>query len=263
MRIATWNVNSVRARLDRVLAYLESHDVDVLALQETKVHDDGFPTSAFASAGYEVATWGVSQWNGVALASRLGIAEVRRGFPGQVEFGDPSVLEARAVGGVCGGVRVWSVYVPHGRGPDDPHMTYKLDFLRGLGAAASEWLAASPSDPVAVMGDFNVAPLDTDVWDASLFRSATHVSPAERAALGTLEEAGLVEVSRRFIPEPGVYTQWDYRALRFPRNEGMRIDFVYCSPGLVERVRGAAIVRNERKGSGASDHVPVEIDVAT
>ncbi|MDR3359285.1 MAG: exodeoxyribonuclease III [Bifidobacteriaceae bacterium] len=265
MRIATWNINSVRARLDRALAYLEGHQVDVLALQETKVKDEAFPAAPFEAAGYQVARHGLSQWNGVALISRVGLEDVRAEFPGQPAFAKPGAapaLEARAIGAVCSGVTVWSLYVPHGRAQGDPHMDYKLRFLRALADDAVRWLAEDPQAQFTLVGDFNVAPKDADVWDPALFEGQTHTSPEERAAFEALAEAGLVEVTRRHVPEDGAYTFWDYQQLRFPRNQGMRIDFAYCSPALAARVRAVRIVRDERKGKGASDHVPVELDLA-
>ncbi|MDR2254291.1 MAG: exodeoxyribonuclease III [Bifidobacteriaceae bacterium] len=265
MRIATWNINSVRAHLDRTLAYLAAHEVDVLALQETKVKDAVFPVAPFEAAGYRVARHGIDQWNGVALASRVGLAEVRTHFPAQPPFakgGAAPALEARAISAVCGGVTVWSLYVPHGRASADPHMAYKLAFLKALAHDADRWIGRDPSAQFAFVGDFNVAPLDSDVWDPAVFEGKTHTSAGERAAFGELARVGMREVTREHIPEAGAYTFWDYQQLRFPRNEGMRIDFAYCSPALADRVTGVRIVREERKGRGASDHVPVELDLA-
>ncbi|MDR2453794.1 MAG: endonuclease/exonuclease/phosphatase family protein [Bifidobacteriaceae bacterium] len=265
MRIATWNINSVRARVDRVAAYLQARQIDVLALQETKVKDAAFPAEPFEAAGYQVARHGLNQWNGVALISRVGLAGVRTEFPGQPAFAKPGAepaLEARAIGADCGGVTVWSLYVPHGRAQLDPHMAYKLQFLRALAHDAAGWLAAEASAQFALVGDFNVAPLDTDVWDPALFEGKTHTSGPERAALAALAEAGLREVTREHIPAGQAYTFWDYQQLRFPKNEGMRIDFAYCSPALADRVGAVRIAREERKGKGAPDHVPVELDLA-
>jgi exodeoxyribonuclease-3 len=207
---------------------------------------------------------GLDQWNGVAVISRVGLNQVQTGFPGQPRFGKPGQqpkLEARALGAVCGEVEVWSVYVPHGRGQSDPHMVYKLDFLQALAADAARRLTLDPSVQVALVGDFNVAPLDTDVWDPAVFESKTHTSPAEREALAALARAGFREVTREHLPDEHLYTHWDYQQLRFPRNQGMRIDFAYCSPALAERVTGVNIVRDQRRGQGASDHVPVELDI--
>jgi len=266
MRIATWNINSVRARADRAVAWLERTGTDVLALQETKCSDAQFPHAAFEAAGYEVAHVGLSQWNGVALVSRVGLAEVEVGFPDQPTFGDPDpVVEARAIGATCGGVRVWSLYVPHGRAPDHPHYAYKLEWLARLRTAAAGWIDPQLGDPhaqLALVGDWNVIPLDTDVWDVSAFEGQTHVTPAERAAFAAFAEIGFTEVSRVHLPEAGKYTYWDYQQLAFPKNRGLRIDFAYTSPALTERVSQVTIDREERKGKGASDHVPVVVDLA-
>ncbi|HEY0186628.1 MAG TPA: exodeoxyribonuclease III [Cellulomonas sp.] len=265
MRLATWNVNSVRARVDRVVAFLERSGTDVLAMQETKCKDEQFPRTAFEDAGYEVVTSGFSQWNGVAIASRVGIADVERGFAGQPGWGEEPVTEARALGASCGGVRVWSLYVPNGREIGDPHLEYKLRWLAALRAEAQGWIADGPGDPalpLAMVGDWNVAPLDTDVWDIDVFAGRTHVTPAERDAFAAFAAAGYTEVTRAHLPAERTYTYWDYQQLRFPRNEGMRIDFAWASPTLAARVTGVTIDRDERKGKGASDHVPVLLDVA-
>lgn len=261
MKIATWNVNSIRTRVNRVIAFLERSGVDVLALQETKVKDAAFPREPFEAAGYEVACHGINQWNGVAIASRVGLGAVERGFPGQPGFGEG--VEARALGATVGAgadaLRLWSLYVPHGRALGDPHYTYKLAWLEALKVAGAGWLA-DPGARVALVGDWNVAPLDEDVWSMEFFAGATHVSAPERGALGALEGVGFAEVTRGFVPRQ--YTYWDYQQLRFPRDEGMRIDFVYASPALARAAVGAAIDRDERKGKGASDHVPVIAEFA-
>lgn len=262
MRVATWNVNSIRARLDRVLAFLERHDVDVLAIQETKCRDDQFPHLMFEAAGYEVAHFGTSAWNGVAIASRVGVDEVEFGFPGQPGWGDPEEKEARAVGATCEGVRVWSVYVPNGRSQDDPHFAYKLSWLRALRAAGADWLERDADARVMLAGDWNIAPEDEDVWSMEYYLPLTHVSPAEREAFHALVDAGYRDPVRAFTPGPGTYTYWDYKRLAFPRREGMRIDFALCSPALAAQVTHAFIDRQERKGKGASDHAPVVLDVA-
>jgi exodeoxyribonuclease-3 len=261
MRIATWNVNSMRARLDRVRAWLEHSEVDVVALQETKCRDDQFPSAVFEELGYEVAHLGHSQWNGVAVLSRVGLSDVEEGFPGLPSWGDPPAAEARALGATCGGVRVWSLYVPNGRTLDDPHLAYKLDWLARLKAAGEGWLAADPHAQIALVGDWNVAPRDEDVWDMAAFEGHTHVSPAEREAFEGVVGAGFEDVVRPHNPGPGVYTYWDYQRLRFARREGMRIDFVLASAALAERVKGAVIDRQERKGKGASDHAPVVVEL--
>ena len=262
MRLATWNVNSIRSRADRVAAFLQRSDVDVLALQETKCRDDQFPEMMFNALGYEVAHVGYSQWNGVAILSRVGIEDVEVGFPGQPCWAEDTETEARALGATCGGVRVWSLYVPNGRTLADPHYLYKLDWLAALRTTAAGWLTEDPSAQVALVGDWNIAPQDDDVWDMSVFTHSTHVSEPERAAFRAIVDAGYADVVRPHAPGPGVYTYWDYVRLRFPRREGMRIDFVLGSPALAGRVTGALIDREERKGKGASDHAPVIVELA-
>jgi exodeoxyribonuclease-3 len=262
VRLATWNVNSIRSRAERVASWLERRDVDVLALQETKCRDDQFPEMVFNAVGYEVAHVGFSQWNGVAILSRIGIEDVEIGFPGQPMWGDTPATEARALGATCGGVRVWSLYVPNGRTLADPHYRYKLEWLEALRTTAAGWLAADPDAPVALVGDWNIAPENDDVWDMAVFAHSTHVSPPERAAFRAIVETGYADVVRPYTPGPGVYTYWDYTQLRFPRREGMRIDFVLGSPALAERVTGALIDREERKGKGASDHAPVVVELS-
>jgi exodeoxyribonuclease-3 len=262
MRLATWNVNSIRARVDRVVDFLQRSGTDVLAMQETKCKDEQFPREAFEAAGYEVVTSGFSQWNGVAIASRVGITDVEHAFAGQPGWGEDPVTEARALGASCGGVRVWSLYIPNGREVGDPHFDYKLRWLEALRQEAGRWIEEDPALPVALVGDWNVAPLDTDVWDIGLFAGRTHVTPAEREAFAAFAAAGYTEVSREHVPAEHTYTYWDYQQLRFPRNEGMRIDFTWASPALAVRVTGATIERNERKGKAPSDHVPVVLDVA-
>ncbi|TXR56052.1 exodeoxyribonuclease III [Quadrisphaera setariae] len=266
MRIATWNVNSVRARVDRAVAWLQRSDVDVVALQETKCKDAQFPYEAFREVGYEVAHVGLSQWNGVAVVSRVGLEDVEVGFPGQPGWSSsPEVeaaTEARAIGATCGGVRVWSLYVPNGRSLEDPHLAYKLEWLAALRAAGADWMSADPQAQIALCGDWNVAPQDDDVWDMSVFEGSTHVTQPERDAFHAVVDTGFADVVRPHAPGPGTYTYWDYKQLRFPRREGMRIDFALCSPALADRVTGASIDREERKGKGASDHAPVIVDLA-
>lgn len=259
MRIATWNVNSIRSRIDRVLDWIDRSDVDVLAIQETKCRDDQLPAMEFAARGYETAHVGLNQWNGVALLSRVGMTDIQTSFPGQPMYDE--VLEPRAIGATCGGVRVWSLYIPNGREVGHAHYDYKLNWLDRLHETASGWLAEDPDAQVALMGDWNVAPEDTDVWDIAAFAGHTHVSEPERAAFQSVVEAGYTDVVRPHNPGPGVYTFWDYQQLRFPKKQGMRIDFALCSPALAGRVSGALIDREERKGKGASDHAPVIVDL--
>lgn len=259
MRIATWNVNSIGARLDRVVAWLEQHQPDVLALQELKCADDAFPLMPIQALGYEVATLGTGRWNGVALLSKVGLADVTRGLVGQPQY--EGADEPRAIGATCDGVRVWSVYVPNGREPGHDHFHYKLQWFDALRSTAQAELAASPSVPFAIIGDFNVAPSDDDVWDISVFESSTHVTPEERAALASLREVGLADVMPRAL-KGSPYTFWDYRQAAFGRGWGMRIDLVYANAPFTARVSDAWIDREERKGKGASDHAPVVVDLA-
>ena len=265
LRLATWNVNSIRTRVDRVVDWLTRADVDVLAMQETKCTDVQFPALPFAELGYEIAHVGLSQWNGVAIASRVGLDDVQVGFTGQPAWsskpGEAAVVEARALGATCAGVRVWSLYVPNGRALDNPHYPYKLEWLAALNTAAQGWLRDAPDTPIALVGDWNIAPTDEDVWDPGYFAGATHVSPPERAAFESFIDAGFTDVVRPFAPGPGVYTYWDYTQLRFPKKQGMRIDFILGSPALAARVSDAQIVRDERKGKGPSDHAPVVVDL--
>ncbi|KQQ41819.1 exodeoxyribonuclease III [Nocardioides sp. Leaf307] len=255
MRLATWNVNSLRSRIERVEAFVQRHDVDVLALQETKAREEQLPLLGLQSLGYEVASVGYSQWNGVALLSRVGLEDVQVGFEGMPGYGDPLAPEARAIGAVCGGVRVWSLYVPNGRKPDDPHYVYKLDWLARLREASRSWLG----EDTALVGDWNIAPLDSDVFDIEQFRRSTHVTPPERAAFQGFLDDGYAEVTREHAPG---YTYWDYYRQRFERDRGLKIDFVLGSPGLAARTTGAFIDRDERAGTGASDHAPVVVDLA-
>lgn len=259
MRLATWNVNSIRARVDRVTDWLERADVDVLAMQETKCSDDQFPTMPFVALGYDVVHCGFNQWNGVAIASRVGFDDVQVGFDGQPTWS--GVPEARAMGATCDGVRVWSLYVPNGRFVGSPHYDYKLEWLAALRDTARGWLTDDPSAQVALVGDWNIAPTDEDVWSPEFYANSTHVTPPERAAFNAIVDAQFADVVRPFTPGPAVYTYWDYTQLRFPKNRGMRIDFILGSPALAQRVTHAEIVREERKGKAPSDHAPVLVEL--
>jgi exodeoxyribonuclease-3 len=264
MRVATWNVNSIRARVDRVVDWMVREDIDVLGMQEIKCKPEQFPADQFHDAGYELEIHGANQWNGVAFASRLPMSEVERGFSSVPRFGKPLAdgsipIEARALGVTVEGVRLWSLYVPNGRALGDPHYDYKLDWLGSLAAETNLWMAAHPDTPLALMGDWNIAPLDTDVWDMGVFEGSTHVSEPERAAFDSFIELGLIDVVRERVPVG--YTYWDYKQLRFPRNEGMRIDFILGSKSFDELITEASIHRNERKGTAPSDHVPVVVDL--
>ena len=265
MRLATWNVNSVRARVDRIVDFAVRESVDVLAMQEIKCKADQFPYERFADAGYHVEAHGFSQWNGVAIASREPLADVAYAFPGMPGFAkgpasEEAPLEARAIGATVGGIRVWSLYVPNGRALEDPHYFYKLEWLTALRHYAAGALTTTPDLALALVGDFNIAPTDADNGDPAVVPGfSTHVSGPEREAFAAFEEAGLTDVVRPLVPTG--YTYWDYKRLRFPKNEGMRIDFILGSHAVADAVSGAQIHRNERKGEAPSDHVPVVVDL--
>ncbi|HEX6873947.1 MAG TPA: exodeoxyribonuclease III [Micromonosporaceae bacterium] len=254
MRLATWNVNSVTARLPRLLDWLESTKPDVVCVQETKTSD--FPALHIEALGYETAAYGQGRWNGVALLSRVGLDNVVRGFPGEPGYPE---AEARAIAATCAGVRVWSVYVPNGRTPEDPHYTYKLAWLDALRAALAEDLRRYRE--LAVCGDFNVAPTDADVFNPAAFAGSTHVTPAEREALDRLRALGLHDVVPAPMKGNNPFTYWDYRAGMFHQDKGMRIDLVYATEALAGRVARAVIDREARKGKGPSDHAPIVVDL--
>jgi exodeoxyribonuclease III len=256
LRIATWNVNSLAARMPRVVEWLGRVEPDVLCVQETKLGGDAFPKAELAALGYESAADGDGAYNGVAILSRAGLQDVAVGFAHQPGFPEP---ERRAISATCGGVRIWSVYVPNGRTLDSPHYAYKLDWLRALRAALQTELARS--DRLAVCGDFNVAPSDRDVWDPTAFVGSTHVSPAEREAFAALLALGLTDVQPRALKgEP--FTYWDYRAGNFHKGFGMRIDMILLGAGLASVVKDAYIDRDARKGTKPSDHAPVLVELA-
>jgi len=256
LRIATWNVNSLAARMPRVTAWLDQVAPDVVCLQETKATDAAFPAAELEALGYEAAATGDGAYNGVAILSRVGLDDVARGFEGEPGFPDP---ERRSIAATCGGVRVWSVYVPNGRTVEDPHYEYKLAWLAALREALGRELASGAS--LAVLGDFNVAPTDADVWDPAAFAGLTHVTPRERDAVASLLTLGLTDVQPRALKgEP--YTYWDYRAGMFHKGEGMRIDLVLLSAALSAAVGDAYVDRDARKGTKPSDHAPVVVDLS-
>jgi exodeoxyribonuclease-3 len=257
VRIATWNVNSVKQRLPRLLPWLDERQPDVVCLQETKLADAAFAAlldTELADRGYAVAAHGETAWNGVAILSRVGLEDVVAGL-GDDAPGFPHP-EARAVAATCGGIRVVSVYVPNGREPDSDHYRYKLAWLGAL----RDQLAADPSETI-VCGDMNIAPADIDVFDPAAYVGHTHVTAPERAALAELEALGLRDVVRDRWPSERVFTYWDYRAGMFHQDLGMRIDLVLASAGVAERVRAAWVDRQARKGKGPSDHAPVIVDL--
>jgi exodeoxyribonuclease-3 len=256
VRIATWNVNSLKQRLPRLLPWLDERRPDVVCLQETKVADDAFAEllgDALSERGYAAAAHGEPAWNGVAILSRAGLDDVVPGIEGAPGFPNP---EARAVSATCGGIRVVSVYVPNGRTPGSEHYEYKLAWLASL----RQMLAAGPEDTI-VCGDMNIAPTDEDVFDPEAYIGQTHVTPPERAALAELEAVGLRDVVRDHWPNKRVFTYWDYRAGMFHQDLGMRIDLVLAGDAVAARVKAAWVDRHARKGTGPSDHAPVIVDL--
>ena len=260
MRLATWNVNSVTARLPRLLDWLGTAEPDVLCLQEIKTSADGFPSDAVGELGYETAVHGTGRWNGVAILSRIGISDVRHGLVGEPGYQPEDAMfeatEPRALGATCGGVRLWTVYVPNGREVGHPHYEYKLAWLDALRQTVQDEL----TERFAVMGDFNIAPTDADVWDATAVHGATHISAPEREALARVRELGLHDIVPRALKYDTPYTYWDYRAGMFHKNMGMRIDLVLASDALRAAVTDAYVDRDARKGTLPSDHAPVVVD---
>lgn len=256
VRVATWNVNSVKQRVPRLLPWLDQRQPDVVCLQETKLADDAFTAllgDALKERGYEFALFGETQWNGVALLSRVGLDDVAVGVAGAPGF--PHV-EARAVAATCGGVRVHSLYVPNGREPESDHYKYKLEWL----AALRDVLEAGPKDAL-VCGDINIAPADADLFDPEAYVGHTHVTEPERAALQAIEALGFHDVVRDRWPDERIFSYWDYRAGMFHRDLGMRIDLILASSSVAPRAKAAWIDRHARKGTGPSDHAPVIVDL--
>ncbi|MGX7678864.1 exodeoxyribonuclease III [Jatrophihabitans sp. DSM 45814] len=258
MRIATWNVNSIKQRLPRFLPWLDERQPDVVCLQETKLNDEAISEllqDELQQRGYQGAYYGQAQWNGVALLSKVGLDEVVRGIPDAPGFPDP---EARAISAMCGGIRVHSLYVPNGRTVGSDHYEYKLAWLEAL----RRQVAGGPAETV-VCGDMNIAPADADVFDPKAYIGQTHVTEPERAALTQLLKLGLHDVVRDRWPNERVFSYWDYRAGMFHQDLGMRIDLVLASGEVAERVAAAWIDRKARKGTGPSDHAPVIVDLDT
>jgi exodeoxyribonuclease III len=256
MRIATWNVNSVKQRMPRLLPWLDERQPDVLCLQETKLADDALEEllgGELEPRGYEIAAHGEAAWNGVAILSRVGLEDVAVGLADAPGFPHP---EARAVAATCDGIRVHSVYVPNGRVPDSDHYEYKLKWL-----AALRDVVAAASDAAVVCGDINIAPADADVFDPDAYIGQTHVTSREREALGQLMALGLHDVVRERWPNERVFSYWDYRAGMFHQDLGMRIDLILASEPVAARVEAAWIDRHARKGKGPSDHAPVIVDL--
>jgi exodeoxyribonuclease-3 len=271
MRVVTWNVNSVKQRLPRLLPWLDERKPDVLCLQETKCAGDAFPGEGAEALGYVIEANGDGRWNGVAILSRIGLSEVSHGFDGQPPYappadeddpaliGKPPAVEARAIGATCGPLRIWSVYVPNGRALDSPHYPYKLEWLAALRDALKS--EVTPDRPFVLTGDFNIAPTDADVWDPAAFVGSTHVTNEERAAYQALVDLGLTDLEARALKGDHPFTYWDYRAGMFHKGMGMRIDLVLASKPVAGAVKDAYVDREARKGKGPSDHAPVVVDV--
>lgn len=255
MRLATWNVNSLRARLPRVQEWIADVRPDVLCMQETKLAEDAFPHPAFLELGYESVHHGQGQWNGVAIVSRCGLDHPMRGFAD----GAPADPEARLVSATCGGIRVSSVYVPNGRALDHDHYRYKLAWMQRLLVHLQR--NEQPTGNVVVTGDFNIAPDDRDVYDPAKLVDSTHVSRPERDALHELEKWGLVDVFRRQYSADKLFSWWDYRAGDFHQGRGMRIDLLMATAPVADRTRWTIVDRNARKGQQPSDHAPVVMDI--
>jgi len=254
VRLATWNVNSLKARLPRVEAWLDDVSPDIVCLQETKLADGAFPAMTFQALGYESVHHGEGRWNGVAILSRVGLDDPTFGFgPGDDD------VEARLVWATCGGMRVASAYVPNGRSLDHDHYAYKLAWLAKLRAQLDQ--QGSPADALVVAGDYNIAPTDDDVHDPAKFLDSTHTSEPERAALAALAGWGLVDAFRQLQPEPKLYSWWDYRAGDFHQGRGMRIDLLLATKVVSSRATFATIDRQARKGEKPSDHAPVILDL--
>lgn len=255
MRVATWNVNSLKARLPRVEEWLTEVQPDVLCMQETKLADDAFPALTFQSMGYDSCHHGQGRWNGVAILSKVGLGDVVAGFAD----GEAPDEDARIITATCGGVQISSVYVPNGRALDNDHYQYKLRWMKRLDAHLAA--LCTPADPVIVTGDYNIAPDDRDVWDPVKLVGSTHVSEPEREALARLEAWGLSDLFRQHHEQGGLYSWWDYRAGDFHMGRGMRIDLVLGTSSVAQRCSFAIIDRNARKGQQPSDHAPVIVDL--
>jgi len=255
-RVVTWNINSIRTRATQVIAWAEANDADVLLLQETKCGDADFPFESFTAAGYEVAHHGVNHWNGVAIVSRVGIDAPLEGFTGSQRepFDEPRLLAA-----TCGGIRMWSVYVPNGRELDDPHYLYKLVWLERLRAELA--LHDAVGQRAIVAGDFNVAPTDLDIYMPSRWKRRTHASPPERAGIDAIIDLGLRDVTREHHPGPGVYTWWNYRTDGFAKDQGLRLDLALCSPAVADATTSVRIDRVARGLERPSDHAPLVLDI--
>jgi exodeoxyribonuclease-3 len=269
VRIVSWNVNSIKARMPRLLTWLAERQPDVVLMQETKSTDADWPADQLSALGYRSAHLGSGRWNGVAILSRLGLDDVTYGLTDQPTFDE--VTEPRALGATIDGVRLWSLYVPNGRGLTEPHYAYKLGFLQTLRTqVASELASLGPDHPYGLLGDLNIAPHDVDVWDIAAFEGRTHVSSQERQALAALQSPSgqpvLADLQPRASAAPDdsrpPYTFWEMRQLGFQKGRGMRIDLVLANGALAGRATDVWVDRDTRKGQGPSDHAPLVLDLA-
>jgi len=254
MRVATWNVNSIRARVDLVATWLVDQSPEVCCLQETKCKDTDFPTETFENLGYEVAHHGLNHWNGVAILSRVGLRKVSKGFSGHQE--EP-FTEARSISADCGGTRVWSIYAPNGRALDDPHYLFKLVWFERLRSDLS--LKRGAKGSTLVVGDFNVAPADIDIYDPRRWKYRTHASIPERAAIKALLSLGFFDLAREWDAEDPSFTWWNYRS-KLDENKGLRIDLALGSEDVFQNLRGVTVDRMARRAERPSDHAPLVID---
>ena len=250
MKVCTWNVNSIRSRLERILAWTRREEPDVLCFQEIKTTDELFPAAPFAELGYHVETWGQPTYNGVAILSRTELADVTRGLPG-----DGPDAQRRLIAATTKGIRIANVYVPNGQSPESDKFVYKMDWLKRLRSFLEE--TADPGDPLVLLGDFNIAPEERDVRYPDLWRGHIHFHPKEHAALARITSWGLYDLLRKTHEEGGLYSWWDYRQLAFQKNNGLRIDLILGTKKMLDRCTGVEIFRDERKGESPSDHVPV------
>jgi exodeoxyribonuclease-3 len=255
VRIATWNINSVKRRVDHLTNWLQANEPDIICIQETKCKAEVFPD--LPDVDYEVAVVGDGAWNGVAILSKVGLTDVTKQLLNPPVWEDKR--EPRAIGATCGGLRIWSLYIPNGRTLDHAHYQYKLQWLAALANTSTAEQAKYAQ--LALLGDFNVAPTDADVYDRSAFEDSTHVTAAERQALTDLMATGLQEIEPRPLKYDRAFTFWDYRQLAFPKNRGMRIDLAFATQSVAATVTDAYSDRNARKGKGTSDHAPVVIDL--
>lgn len=255
MRVVTWNVNSIRARVDLVAGWLADQRPDVCCLQETKCTDAVFPDEVFTDLGYEVAHHGIDHWNGVAILSKVGLVDVQAGFRGEQQ--EP-FHEARLIAATCGGVRIWSIYVPNGRELDDPHYLFKLVWFERL--RAELLLDEAAGQPSLVVGDFNVAPADIDIYDPKRWRRRTHASPAERAALQALLDLGFHDLAREWAPDDPMFTWWNYLS-KLENDRGLRIDLAFGSAEVRERLKGVTVDRRARQVERPSDHAPLVVEL--